>query len=106
MSRGKKFVLIKVVLQAIPTYATSVYKLPMRLVNEFHSITRRFWWGSNSNKGTTWVAWDKICQSKEDGGLGFKNQHIFNQEMLAKQGWRLVQDPNSLMTRIMWGRSF
>lgn len=35
-------------------------------------------------------------QPKSDEGLGFKDLHAFNMAMLAKKGWRLVQNSYSL----------
>jgi hypothetical protein len=38
-------------------------------------------------------------QPKWEGGLGFWNLHAFNMAMLAKHGWRLIQNPNSLFAQ-------
>ena len=37
----------------------------------------------------------------EGGGLGFRDLHLFNLAMLARQGWRLIQDPDSLCGQIL-----
>ncbi|KAA3482034.1 RNA-directed DNA polymerase, related [Gossypium australe] len=37
----------------------------------------------------------------QDGGLGFHNLDKFNIALLAKQGWRLVNFPNSLLSRVL-----
>jgi hypothetical protein len=42
---GGKEVLIKSVLQAIPTYVMSVFKLPAGLCEEYMQLIRKFWWG-------------------------------------------------------------
>lgn len=102
MSRGEKVFLIKAILQAIPSRATSIYRLPMRLCHDIHSIIQKFLWGSSlSGKGVIWISWDKTCLPKSAGGMGFKNQCLFNQALLAKQGWRIVKFPNSLLAKVL-----
>ena len=41
-----------------------------------------------------------MCKSKFRGGMGFRKLQAFNLAMLAKQGWRLVLNPDSLVARI------
>lgn len=38
--------------------------------------------------------------------VGFKNIMKFNQALLAKQGWRLVKNDNSLLVRVLKGKYF
>ncbi|XP_031101849.1 uncharacterized protein LOC116005749 [Ipomoea triloba] len=45
----------------------------------------RYWWGSGSERGIYWKAWDHLCVPKKYGGLGFKELRAFNMAMLGKQ---------------------
>jgi hypothetical protein len=63
---------------------------------------RRFWWGETAAKRKThWIAWDKFTIAKGKGGLGFRDLKLFNQALLAKQAWRLIDRPDSLCARVL-----
>ncbi|XP_035543601.1 uncharacterized mitochondrial protein AtMg00310-like [Juglans regia] len=93
--------MVKAVLQAIPTYSMSVFKLPKKLCSDLEAMISRFWWENNRTEtGIHWKKWEMFGVSKAAGGLGFRSIECFNRAMLAKQGWRLVQGQDSLVARI------
>ncbi|XP_074363033.1 putative mitochondrial protein AtMg01250 [Apium graveolens] len=60
------------------------------LVTIYEEIERKmnaFFWGNGSNK--------------QYGGLGMREPRKFNLSMLAKQGWRLLKENNSLVSAVM-----
>ncbi|KAK9905261.1 hypothetical protein M0R45_000372 [Rubus argutus] len=50
LSRAGKETLIKVVVQAIPTYTMSVFQLPVGICDEINRSLARFWWGKTGEK--------------------------------------------------------
>ncbi|XP_060962040.1 uncharacterized protein LOC133032190 [Cannabis sativa] len=106
-SVGGKEVLLKAVIQSIPTYAMSCFKLPVKFCREIESMMSNYWWGTTTDKKKIhWKQWKFLCHSKMEGGLGFRNFIHFNQAVLAKQAWRLFQNHNSLLFRVLKGRYF
>ena len=53
-----------------------------------------------------WRKWNDIAYTKQGGGMGFKDLHLFNLAMLGKQGWRLLTRPESLCARTLCGKYF
>ncbi|XP_048613351.1 uncharacterized protein LOC125587199 [Brassica napus] len=107
LTRGRKEVLIKSILLALPTYVMSTLLLPLETCENLASAIAQFWWSSNPPKrGIHWVKWEQLCKSREEGGIGFRMIHEFNLAILGKQQWRLVQFPDSLLARVLRGRYF
>ncbi|XP_020874084.1 uncharacterized protein LOC110226497 [Arabidopsis lyrata subsp. lyrata] len=96
-----KEVLLKSIITAIPAYSMSCFLLPMRIIKQIERAMRGFWWSSSKDKHKIpWVAWRKITNPKNVGGLAIRDLKDFNVALLAKQSWRLLQQPFSLMARV------
>lgn len=65
LSSAGKEVLIKAVLQSIPTYIMSCFSLPGYLIRDIEVAIRRFWWDSGTKKKLAWTSWAKLCQAKD-----------------------------------------
>lgn len=101
LSIGGREILIKAVAQTVPPYTMSCFQLPKTLCQDLESMMRNFWWGQkDSENKIALVYWRKMCWSKLQGGMGFRNIQAFNLAMLAKQGWRILTNPDSLMARV------
>lgn len=107
LSQAGREILIKAIVQAIPSYSMSCFLLPQKLINKIMLVVRNFWWGGDpSSKTIHWRKWDILSSSKSEGGMGFRDLKAFNLALLAKQCWRLVLNPSSFWARVLKGIYF
>ncbi|KAL5544806.1 hypothetical protein UlMin_008590 [Ulmus minor] len=78
LSAGGREVLAKSIIQAIPAYSMSLFKIPSTLIKELHRLCAQFWWvggggggGNPEKRRMHWCNWEKLCSHKLDGGMGF-----------------------------------
>lgn len=98
--------MIKAVGQATPSYCMSTFLFYVSLLDKLQKILNSYWWGSKQGGlwGINWLNWERMYVSKKDGGLGFRNLQAFNLAFLGKEGWKLVSDPNAIVSKVFKGR--
>lgn len=69
-------------------------------------LLRGFGGGNGNNRKIHWTKWDRLCDSKRDGGTGFRDLRSFNIAMLGKPIWRIIYYPNALLSRILKAKYF
>ena len=108
LSKVGREVMLKSVLQATPSYVMSIFQLPASLITTIERMMNSFWWGHGGsiNRGIHWLSWENLSMHKVHGGMGFKDLSVFNLSMLGKQGWKLLTEPQSLVSRIFKARYF
>lgn len=106
LSSAGREIMIKAVLQAIPSYIMSCFLVPKKIIQTLESAIRSFWWSGGSGRKMAWVSWRKLCQPKSLGGMGFRDIRAFNLALLAKQGWRFLTNPDSLIAQVFKARYF
>ncbi|CAN1187253.1 Uncharacterized mitochondrial protein AtMg00310 [Linum perenne] len=84
------------------------FLLPKRNIKRLTALIRNFWWGHTSiNKKIRWVAWSKLCTPLNVRAVWvFAIYNHFNLALLARQGWKIITDPSSLLARVLKGRYF
>ncbi|KAG2536237.1 hypothetical protein PVAP13_9NG175938 [Panicum virgatum] len=66
----------------------------------------RYWWSQQEENRIHWLSLDFLCSGKEKGGLGYRDLHLFNLAMLARQGRRLLIVLDSLCTKVLRAKYF
>ncbi|CAL1408646.1 unnamed protein product [Linum trigynum] len=107
LSHGGKEVLLKAVIQAIPSFIMCLFLLPVSLTKKMDSLLSNFFWSGSMQKSSLhWCSKEILCAPKSEGGLGFRSFRDFNLALLAKQAWRLLTTPNALWSRLLKGLYF
>lgn len=107
ISKVGREILIKTIAQAIPTYFMGIFKFSKALCDSINLTLAKYWWGqSKDEKKIHWINWKKLCNSKDRGGMGFRDIQAFNLALLAKQTWRLIHNNHSLFFHVYKARYF
>uniref|UniRef100_A0A2N9H4P0 Reverse transcriptase zinc-binding domain-containing protein n=1 Tax=Fagus sylvatica TaxID=28930 RepID=A0A2N9H4P0_FAGSY len=70
-------------------------------------MATRFWWGQKERgRKIHWLSKQKLMKAKKERGLGFQDLAQFNKALLARQGWRLLPNPSSLVFRMLKAKHF
>lgn len=88
LSKAGKEVLLKTVIQALPQYAMSVFKIPISICKTIEQKIASFWWKTNEKKEDIhWKQWNLLKTRKDRGCMGFRDLLSFNRAMLGKWAW-------------------
>lgn len=101
-SEAGREILIKAIIQAIPTFAMSYFRIPTSILKDIEKLCANFWWGNSAtNKRVHWKSWKLLKEAKEIGGMGFRDLVIFNKALLAKQVWRILSNPENIVSKVL-----
>jgi len=106
LNLASRLILVKSVLQSMPTYLFSVLGAPKGILKEIRALQRTFLWGKNQEK-PKWslVSWEKLCLPKGQGGLGLRDPDILGSALRAKTWWRWVSNGDTPWARL-WHRKY
>nr|XP_016436823.1 PREDICTED: uncharacterized protein LOC107762942 [Nicotiana tabacum] len=95
MSSGGRMILIKHVLQSLPTYILSAMNPPKGITKLMEKHFANFFWGTNEGKNKYhWSSWNNLCLPKEEGGAGVKKMEDIIDTLNIKRWWRFRTHPS------------
>lgn len=78
------------------------FLIPKQICYLMDKYQRHFWWSQQNHENRiNWISWRKLRCPISGGGMIFRDLHLVNLALLAKQRWRLLSNPNSLWVRLL-----
>ncbi|XP_074278380.1 uncharacterized protein LOC141601971 [Silene latifolia] len=100
LSYAGRLVLIKAVLKTFHNYWASMFILPSGVIARIERICRNFLWdGGVDQMRNPLVSWDKVCKPTKEGGLGLKDDNIWNKAAIGKLVWWITSKSDHLWVK-------
>ncbi|KAJ4754791.1 RNA-directed DNA polymerase (reverse transcriptase)-related family protein [Rhynchospora pubera] len=107
LSHAGRLVLLKSVLMSLPVYYMSVEVLPKCIIKQMESLIAKFFWGKTDQmRYLSFVAWKKICQPFERGGLGVRQLEIFGDALFLKLVWAMISQDEKIWVQVCKGKYY
>lgn len=98
LSFSGRLLLLNSVILGITNFWTTSFILPKAVINNINSLVGNFMWhGGEEGKFNARVAWSKVTNPKNEGGLGLKNLHFWNKACTLKMIWMLFFRAGSIL---------
>lgn len=102
LSGGGRLTLIATMLNAMPMYFMSLFRIPKGIAEEMERKMRDFLWDeADGDSHCHLVAWDQVGRPKDRGGLGVWNIGITNKALLRKWWWRFAVEEELVRKRVI-----
>lgn len=89
--------LINSVIASITNFWCSAFSLPQGCIDEIESMCSAFLWSGSPNiTSKSKVAWEEVCKTKQEEGLGVQKLNDVSEVFALKLIWRLFSNSDSL----------
>lgn len=102
LTSAGRLLLLKSVLLAMLIYSMMCFKIPNKISSSINQFMRNFFWnGKGEQDKIPLVAWDKVCQPRQVGGVGPRKWIFLNEAMGAKLIWQMYVKSNHKWVQIL-----
>ncbi|QHO54257.1 Putative ribonuclease H protein [Arachis hypogaea] len=102
LNKAGKLILIKSVLNSLPVYYLSLYKMPKAVAAKLISLQRRFPWSKEDGRqDMALVKWELVQAPRKFGGLGVGDAMVRNTALLFKWWWRFAKEKCPLWKKVV-----
>ena len=101
LSLAGRITLCQIVLHVAPIYTMQSTYMPASITSKLEQMCRRFLWsGNEEHRKMSLIGWDRVCQPKSAGGLGFKKLDLMNKAFIMKIAWLIMIEPEKLVVAV------
>ncbi|KAL4590001.1 hypothetical protein LXL04_002918 [Taraxacum kok-saghyz] len=87
---------------AVGTANAVTTAVPMGVLKTLEQVRSRFFRGvDRAGKKMAWISWDKVCASKQKGGMGVGSFYALNRALLFKWVWRFKSQPCAFWVKVV-----
>ncbi|XP_021742818.1 uncharacterized protein LOC110708902 [Chenopodium quinoa] len=105
LSSAAKLVIINSILVASFNHILSVFKVPSSICAKIDNLLARFWWKSDPHsRGLALRSKTLLHLPKGMGGLGIRRLDSFNSALLARECWRIQNNPQLLISKLLFAK--
>ncbi|XP_074298290.1 uncharacterized protein LOC141629139 [Silene latifolia] len=95
-----RLTLVQAVLKSLCSYWASLFVLPKGIIQRVEATCRNFLWdGGTEYRRAPLVAWDKVCRTKEEGGLGLQDMEMWNKALVGRLVDWIYEGRNSVWVK-------
>jgi hypothetical protein len=104
LSQAGRLQMTNAVISALPTFTMCTYLLPKTVIKQIDKYRKHYlWMGSNPNsKKPPKAAWNMVCNSRENGGLGVHDLYILNESLLLKHLHKFFNKCDIPWVQLVW----
>jgi hypothetical protein len=108
LSQAGRLQMTNAVISALPTFTMCTYLLPKTVIKQIDKYRKHYlWMGSNPNsKKPPKAAWNMVCNSRENGGLGVHDLYILNESLLLKHLHKFFNKCDIPWVQLVWNTQY
>lgn len=92
--------LVNSVLMSMQVYWAQIFLIPKKRMKKVNSICKSYLWhGTTESLRPGYVAWDRVCSSKKEGGWGIRNEALWNTAAVGKYVWAVATKQENLWVK-------
>jgi hypothetical protein len=108
LSQAGRLQMTNAVLSSLPTYYMCTLELPKAVIKQIDKFRKNCLWnGSNLNgRSAPKAAWEMVCTTKEEEGLGVVNLEFQNQALLMKNLDKFFNRKDIPWVNLVWEKHY